>query len=107
MARLTIENGPTIEVADGTKLVLAIEDSGTDILHRCGGNSRCTTCRVEIIEGNCEPATGAELERIGRESDWPAHRRLSCQMRVDNDMTIRVLSTSTSTGMPVGPRPMD
>ena len=27
----------------GKKLVLAIEDAGIDILHRCGGNARCTT----------------------------------------------------------------
>lgn len=107
MARLTIENGPTIEVAEGTKLVLAVEDSGVDIMHRCGGNARCTTCRVEIIEGHCEPPTGVELERISRESDWPADRRLSCQVRVETDITIRVISTTTSTGMPAGPRPMD
>lgn len=107
MPRVTIENGPAVEVAEGTKLVLAIEDAGSDILHRCGGNSRCTTCRVDIIEGDCAPACDAEQERIGREADWPANRRLSCQVRVTGDLTVRVLSTATATGMPAGPRPMD
>ena len=36
------------EAPAGKKLVLALEDAGIDILHRCGGNARCTTCRVEI-----------------------------------------------------------
>ena len=41
----------TIDAPEGKKLVLVIEDAGIDILHRCGGNARCTTCRVEMLEG--------------------------------------------------------
>ena len=34
------------------RLVLALEqDAGVDQLHACGGNARCTTCRVEFIDG--------------------------------------------------------
>ena len=52
MPRLTVEGTPTVDVAEGTRLVLAIEkDAGVDILHACGGNARCTTCRVEFLEG--------------------------------------------------------
>jgi ferredoxin len=36
------------EAPAGKKLVLAIEDAGIDILHRCGGNARCTTSRVSL-----------------------------------------------------------
>lgn len=107
MPKVTIENGPTLEVAPGAKLVLAIEDAGCDILHRCGGNSRCTTCRVEIVDGDAGPVEAAEAERIGREADWPANRRLSCQVRVNGDLTVKVLSTASATGMPAGPRPID
>ena len=49
MPKLTIEGAGTFDVKEGTKLVLAIEDNGVNILHRCGGKARCTTCRVEII----------------------------------------------------------
>src|SRR6187455_2527879 len=48
------------EAPDGKKLVLTIEDAGVDILHRCGGNARCTTCRVEVLEG--DPGEMGELE---------------------------------------------
>ncbi|MBI1322121.1 2Fe-2S iron-sulfur cluster binding domain-containing protein [bacterium] len=107
MPKVTIENGPSVEVADGTKLVLAIEDAGCDILHRCGGNSRCTTCRVEVIEGDAGPIEALEAERIGREADWPSNRRLSCQVRVNGDLTVKVLATVSATGNPAGPRPID
>ena len=107
MPKVTMEGGAVVEVAEGTKLVLAISDAGCDILHRCGGNSRCTTCRVDVLAGDAGPLTELEAERIGREADWPANRRLSCQVRVAGDMTVRVIQTATSTGMPRGSRPMD
>jgi photosystem II stability/assembly factor-like uncharacterized protein len=48
-------------VEDRKRLVNAIEkDAGVDILHACGGNARCTTCRVERSTNGgtrWEPAT--------------------------------------------------
>src|SRR6187397_3194323 len=85
-------NGPvSIEAEDGRRLVLCIEDSGIDILHRCGGNARCTTCRVEIIEGEASPMTPAEEERLSRVQDRPENMRLSCQIQLRDDLTVRVL----------------
>ena len=52
MPRLTVEGFEPVDVADGKRLVLAIEqDAKVDVLHACGGNARCTTCRVEFIAG--------------------------------------------------------
>src|SRR5712671_756990 len=53
-----------IEAPEGKKLVLAIEDAGIDILHRCGGNARCTTCRVEVLEGAAEEMHDLERKRL-------------------------------------------
>jgi len=75
----------------GRRLVLAIEDAGVDILHRCGGNARCTTCRVQIVDGEAGPMTPAEEERLGRVTDPPEGMRLSCQVQVNGDLTVRVL----------------
>lgn len=56
MPNLTVLGVGTFDVKEGTKLVLALEDNGVHILHRCGGKARCTTCRVEIVAGDfCEP----------------------------------------------------
>ena len=79
------------ETPDGRRLVLAIEDAGVDILHRCGGNARCTTCRVEILKGDAGPMTEPEQERIARIEDRPANLRLSCQVQVRDDLTVKVL----------------
>ena len=65
MPKLTVEGYGTVDVADGKRLVLAIEqDAKVDILHACGGNARCTTCRVEFIDGEPATHTAAEIERL-------------------------------------------
>ncbi|MDQ3043863.1 MAG: (2Fe-2S)-binding protein, partial [Chloroflexota bacterium] len=43
MVQITVEGESTFDCARGRRLVLCIEDAGIDILHRCGGNARCTT----------------------------------------------------------------
>src|SRR3954464_3576785 len=58
MPTVTVEGEKSFEVEAGKKLVLAIEDAGIDILHRCGGNARCTTCRVQGVSGELEPMGG-------------------------------------------------
>jgi ferredoxin len=48
--------------------VLALEqDAGIDQLHACGGNARCTTCRVEYIAGEASRMTEAERDVLSRE----------------------------------------
>ena len=52
MPRVDVDGVGTFEVEEGKRLILAIEeDAGVDIMHRCGGYARCTTCRVEYLEG--------------------------------------------------------
>ncbi len=49
----------------GKRLVLAVEqDAGVDILHACGGNARCTTCRVEFLAGEPDRMTEAEKNKL-------------------------------------------
>jgi ferredoxin len=95
----------SIEAQDGRKLVLALEDGGIDILHRCGGNAKCTTCRVEILEGDAGPVEDAERERLARETGLAENIRLSCRVRVAGDMKVRVLNQVSTRNMDAGPRP--
>lgn len=88
-----------MDVAAGTRLVLAIEQqAGVDILHACGGNARCTTCRVEFIEGEPSRMTVAERTRLTERG--LAGVRLSCQIACDQDMTVRVVSRLAGSGRP-------
>ena len=97
----------TIDAPEGKKLVLVLEDAGIDILHRCGGNARCTTCRVEINEG--DPGEIGELERnrLAMETELADNIRLSCQIRVKDDLGLRVVNQASVRGMDAGPRPFD
>ena len=95
------------EAPAGKKLVLSIEDAGVDILHRCGGNARCTTCRVEILDGNPEEMGEVERDRLAVESELAPNVRLSCQIHVAQDLKVRVINQASVRGMDAGPRPLD
>ena len=61
MPKITVEGYGTFEVPADKRLVLAVEqDANVDIMHACGGNARCTTCRVEFIEGEPSKMTVAQ-----------------------------------------------
>jgi ferredoxin len=104
MPRLTVEGFGTFEVEAGKRLVLAIEEQGVDVLHACGGNARCTTCRVEFISGEPDRMTVAEKERLAQRGLTGV--RLSCQITSDHDMTVRAVSRLEGSGRPdSGPTP--
>ena len=106
MPKLTIVDHGTYEVPAGTRLVNAIEDQGIHILHRCGGYAKCTTCRVEFVDG--EPGQITEAEQTRWKDDREPGLRLYCQMTIETDMTVKVLNTLESTGLDsAGDRPQD
>ena len=94
-----------IECAEGRKLVLCLEDNGVDIMHRCGGNARCTTCRVEVLEGETGSRTEAEEAILATKPDISPNTRLSCQIRLNSDVHVRVINQASVTGIEPGTRP--
>ena len=99
MTKLTVEGYGTFDVPDGKRLVLAIEeDAKVDVMHACGGNARCTTCRVEFIEG--EPSKRTAAEKAVLEARGVTGVRLSCQVLCDQDMSVRAISRLEGTGRP-------
>ena len=106
MPKLKIDGYGEFEVPQGKRLVKAIEGSGVDILHRCGGHARCTTCRVEFLEGEPDRRTVAERDKLKEKGEEGI--RLSCQCLVEGNMHVRVINTMTSTGLDdPGPEPED
>jgi ferredoxin len=100
MPRLTVEGFSSVDVENNKRLVLAIEqDAHVDILHACGGNARCTTCRVEFIDGEPTRMTVAEKTRL-EERGLIGLVRLSCQIVCDHDITVRAISRLTGSGRP-------
>jgi ferredoxin len=110
MARIEAETAGGLLAFDaeqGRKLVLAIEDAGIDILHRCGGNAKCTTCRVEILAGDPGEIGEAERTRLAAETGLAENVRLSCQVRVMDDLKVKVVNQASVRGIDAGPRPSE
>lgn len=105
MPRVTVEGLGSFEVPEGKRLVLALSDEvGIDQLHACGGKAKCTTCKVEFIEG--EPAEMTQAEKEVLEARGLEGVRLSCQINCTHDMHIRAVSRlKDSARSDVGPRP--
>ena len=104
MPKLNVD-GQSADVPEGQRLVLAIEGQGIAIGHRCGGFARCTTCRVEFIEGEPETMTRAE-HAILKTRELLGQVRLSCQIVCDHDMAVRPVMTKENQGWDsTGPTP--
>ncbi|MFG0255675.1 MAG: 2Fe-2S iron-sulfur cluster-binding protein [Rhodopirellula sp. JB053] len=99
MPKLTVEDVGTFDVPAGKRLVQALtQDAGTDQLHACGGVARCTTCRVEFIEGEPDKITEAEKETLRAREITEPGVRLSCQIACDHDMSVRLISRLEGSG---------
>lgn len=110
MPRITAETATgtvAFEAEEGRKLVLALEDNGIDILHRCGGNAKCTTCRVEVLAGDPGDIGEPEKAILATKTDLNDHTRLSCQVRVIDDLHVKVVRQSSVEGLAAGGRPVE
>ena len=106
MPKLEVEGAGTFDVEEGKRLVLAIEeDAEVDIMHFCGSYAKCTTCRVEFLEGEPEDMTEAERTILGMR-DLLGEARRSCQILCEQDMKVRPLLPVSGTGAnDPGPKP--
>jgi ferredoxin len=107
MPNLTVEGVGTFDVPQGKRLVLALMDEAkVDQLHACGGNARCTTCRVEFVAGEPDMLTAVEKSVLAARGLTGV--RLSCQIVCDHDMTVRAISRLAGSGRAdAGKRPLD
>jgi ferredoxin len=110
MPTLTVEDVGSFEVPQGKRLVNALVDEAKiDQLHACGGNGKCTTCRVQFVAGEPAAMTKVEQELIGlRGLGQHPGVRLSCQIACDQDMTVKAISRQAGSGRSTpGNRPTD
>jgi len=87
-----LTDGITVEVDSGTTLLRASLDHGIAHTHVCGGNAKCSTCRVLVIEGLGHCCRRNERESLlARNRHFGAAIRLACQTSVSGDVTLRRL----------------
>ena len=80
----------TLSASPDDTVLEALRKAGIDQIHACGGDARCTTCRIYIIEGlsNCRPRNEKET-LLALKMGFPENIRLGCQTRINGDITIR------------------
>lgn len=106
MPKVTVENYGTFEIEQGKRLVLGLEEAGVDVLHRCGGKARCTTCMVEVLDGEPTPMTVAEKTVLEAKGLY-GQGRLSCQITCETDLGLRTIKTTRTTGLEPGTKPAE
>jgi adenylate cyclase len=93
-AGMTVEAGSP----DSTLLDVSIAHKITH-WHECGGNGRCTTCRVRVLDGasHLSAPTRREAE-LAQARGWDPTIRLACQTSAKGDVTLEriVLSEATA-----------
>jgi len=102
MPRVCYIDGPTLELEPGETILEASIRSGIDHRHACGGNARCSTCRIEVLEGleHCpEPRLNERVVLAIHRLGPPV--RLACQLRPEGDVTVRVLLRESRQPVPV------
>jgi ferredoxin len=93
LAILIDEDRRQIDVPAGANLRRVLLDTGISPYApfmrkaNCGGRGLCATCGVRILEN--APTPSHWHDRIGHRFGYP---RLSCQVTVQGDMTVRILT---------------
>jgi adenylate cyclase len=85
-------DGRTAPIGDAETILQASLRAGIPHAHACGGNARCSTCRVQIVDGldGCAPRTAKE-DVLAARLRFAPEVRLACQTTVHRDVTVRRL----------------
>ncbi len=99
--RVTYEGGDVYDIEEGMSVLEASIRHEVDHMHACGGSARCTTCRIEVVDGleHCPPPDQREQLVTQINGIGPAVR-LACQLRPTGDVTVRVLMQESQAHRP-------
>ena len=85
---ITVIGHPTVEVETGSSLLSTLDSQRIYLPSGCGGGGSCAQCRCQVLEGGGEilPTEKVHFSRKEQQAHW----RLGCQVKVKNDMSIKV-----------------
>lgn len=80
------------EVEAGTTILEAAQQFGLFLLHECGGQAQCTSCRVAILAGenNCSAMEEPE-QKLLHAGHFKPPIRLACQTRISGPVRAQIL----------------
>jgi len=90
--RMEFLGDQVVHTQSNVPVLQASLQAGIPHTHVCGGQARCSTCRVLVTSGleHCRPRNDKE-SRLARIKGFPAEVRLACQTTVTGDVTLRRL----------------
>ena len=102
MPQITYSDSTTVYGKEGQTVLQASIQNGIDHVHACGGNGRCTTCRIRIVKGeeNCPEPEKYEREALQMRG-YDSSTRLACQLRPTGPIEICCLLTEHPLHNPV------
>ena len=88
VVNIKINDDKNVEGLSGTTLLSSLANSNVFLSSACGGKGSCGQCRVQVLEGGGEilPTETVHFTRKEIKDHW----RLGCQVKVKEDMSIRV-----------------
>jgi adenylate cyclase len=86
-------SGESVEdVADGETLLRVSIRRRIPHHHQCGGQARCTTCRVQVLDGASHlSALNPWEQEVAKQRRWDDYTRLGCQLKIHGDVVVRLL----------------
>ena len=82
------DGGRELEVAGGETVLAALKGAGIFIPSACGGRGTCAYCKLRVLEGG-GPVAPTELPLLSAD-ELAAGVRISCQVKVRNDLRLEV-----------------
>jgi adenylate cyclase len=99
------EGDRSLEVYAGQSLLDASLEAGIGHIHVCGGNAKCSTCRVIVLEGaeSLSPPNQKE-KHLDSQMHFPLNVRLACQTTVTGEQVKlkRIIRDDSDIGLYVG-----
>jgi adenylate cyclase len=94
MTKIVYENEKVVEEDDLSLTLLEISlKHGIPHAHECGGNARCSTCRVIILESLYNVLPRNQLEqKLAKQKGLEANIRLACQTKIKGTVKLRRLT---------------
>lgn len=95
---ITLPDQRSFRSMPGASVLEVLRNNGVAIASVCGGRGRCTTCRVQVVDGahGLPAPEGVEARALGR-IHAPPGLRLACQIHPMSDLTILPLLPPTAT----------
>ncbi|XDD51349.1 peroxidase family protein [Leptospira sp. WS92.C1] len=93
MILVNFENEKEITLSENAPPATLLEISlknGIAHTHACGGNARCSTCRVLVLENPSNLSAPEQKEKdLSLKKGFPESVRLACQAKIQGDVRIR------------------